>query len=894
MTVLDGMGRLAYVCAAIAALGGQALADVDRPEPTESDRVAADALRRVRAARRAGDIAIDGQLDEAAWFAAGAATGFWQREPHEGQPVEHETEFRVLYDDAALYIGVRAADDEPHKVRGLLTRRDTDSSSDWILVGIDSYHDRRTSFTFALNPAGVQRDFLIYDDVMEDASWNAVWEGACSVDEQGWVAEFRIPYSQLRFASADEQVWGIQVARVVQRTQEVSFWTETPTSKQQRVSLFGEVEGIRDIKPSRRVELLPYTVGGARVADVDPDDPLNNEVSPELGLGVDFQLGVTTNLTLSGTVNPDFGQVEADPSQVNLTANETFFPEKRPFFLEGADIFQFGLSQGDGEDAVEQLFYSRRIGAPPHGGASDDAVYARQDATTNIIGAAKLSGKTSTGWSIGALTAVTSKEVADVELEDGGRDEQIIEPFANYTVLRLKKDFNNGRTNVGGAMTGVHRALDGTGMEVLHDRAYAGGLQLSHRSRNSRWSGDARVVGSSVHGDAVALDETQRSSQHYFQRPDADHLDYDPTRTHMAGFGAMGVISYNGKSHWRGATGFDSRSPGLEVNDLGFQRNADYVVPWVWAQYRDEKSGDVLRRYHLNTNMWTSATWAPERTSTGGNVNGSFTFRNYWGVGGGININGDVLDTRLLRGGPAVKSSLAHGGWFNAWTDSRARVRGNIGGNWWLRSEGDSSNWSGFANASIQARSNLDITVGPFASLRVDDTQFVDEVADMSGAPHYVLARIDQTTVGMTLRLDYTVSPDLSLQVYAQPFVAAGAYTDYKEAEDPRAADYADRFHTFGDGEIDEVDGELRIDRDGDGVADFAFAPADFNFRQLRSTVVVRWEYRPGSTLFFIWSHDRSSVVEDGAFSLGSDLSELADERGEHVVLFKLNYWLGV
>ena len=362
----------------------------------------------------------------------------------------------------------------------------------------------------------------------------------------------------------------------------------------------------------------------------------------------------------------------------------------------------------------------------------------------------------------------------------------------------------------------------------------------------------------------------------------------------MAGMGAMATVSYNGKKHWRAATGFDSRSPGFEVNDLGFQRNADYVIPWVWGQYRDESPGKVLKRYHVNSNLWAYSNWEPDVTANGGNLNGSMTFLNYWGVGGGVNLNFDRLDTKLLRGGPAVARSFAHGGWVNVWTDSRRRVRGNVFSNWWKRAEGNSSNLSVNASVSVQARSNLDLSVGPFAQVNADDTQFVDEIPDDMDESHFVLARIDQTTVGMTVRVDYTLSPELSLQVYAQPFVSAGAYEDYKEADDTRADDYADRFHSFDDSEIDEVDGVLRVDRDGDGMAEFAFEPADFNFRQLRSTMVVRWEYRPGSTLFFIWSHDRASDVADGAFSLGSDLSELSDEAGEHVVLFKLNYWLGV
>jgi len=801
-----------------------------------ADAAEQEPVRSVNASRRVGVVSVDGSLDESAWTGAKPTGGFWQREPNEGKPPEYATEFRVLFDDEALYIGVRAHDPDPNRIRGLLTRRDDDSSSDWIYVGVDSYHDRRTSFTFGVNPAGVQRDFLIYDDTAEDTSWDAVWEAAASVDSEGWVAEFRIPYSQLRFSAGDEQVWGLQVARIVQRTSELSFWTPTPSDKQQRVSLFGELDGIRGIKPARRIEVLPYTVAGARVSDVEDGDPLNDTLSPEAGLGLDFKYGITSDLTLSGTVNPDFGQVEADPSEVNLTAQETFFEEKRPFFVEGANIFKFGLSQGDGDEAVEQLFYSRRIGAPPS--AEPSGVYSRFDATTNIIGAAKLSGKTKGGWGIGALTALTGQEEARITTELGDEESEVIEPLASYTVLRLRKDFNGGRTNVGLAATGVHRSLADTGLDFLHDRAYSGGLQLDHRSADGVWMSDFRVMGSTVHGDPIAIDETQRASQRYYQRPDADHLDYDPTRTSLSGGGAMGSVWGSFGKHWRAAVGFDSRSPGFEVNDLGFQRNADYAVNWAWGQYRDETAGDVLLRYYVNTNWWSVADWAPELLSWGGNTNGVATLTNYWSFGGGANWNFDRLDTRLLRGGPAVRSNASYNVFANVTSDHRKRVRAGLGANWWQRPAADTWSVNTSASLSVQASSNIEVSAGPFLALRSDDTQYVDQLADIAGDTHYLLARIDQKTLGMTV--------------------------------------------------------QLLVDRDGDGMPELSFEPADFNFRELRSTVVLRWEYRPGSTLFLIWSHDRDSVEEQGQFDLGHDLGDLAEVTGEHVFLAKLNYWWGV
>jgi len=847
--------------------------------------------RQVTAERASHPPTIDGVLGEAAWDTAPVNDHFWQRDPHEGAPPQFRTEFRVLYDDHAVYVGVRAYDPQPAAIRGLLTRRDEDSASDWIAVAIDSYHDRRTAFTFWLNPAGVQRDMMLFDDTMEDWSWDAVWEAASTIDDQGWTVEFRIPYNQLRFPSAPEQHWGMQVGRVVQRTKEQSFWAPIPKARAQLVSLFGELDGIRDVPPSRRIELLPYLLGGGRLAAVETGDPFHDTAEPMGGGGLDFKYGLTSNLTLAGTINPDFGQVEADPSQVNLSAQETFFPEKRPFFLEGADIFRFGLSQGDGDDAVEQLFYTRRIGAPPHDTGGDYAPYYDEDTSTQIYGAAKVSGKTAGGVSVGAMTALTSKEESRLQDDAGEQSTIVIEPLTSYSVLRLRKDANAGRSSVGLIATGVHRRLDGTGLEWLHDRAYAGGLEARHRTADDQWAFDAKLAGSLVHGDPAALIETQTASQRYYQRPDATHIHFDPERTSLAGMAFLGAISRVGGKHWRYATGWDSRSPGFEVNDLGFQRKADYVVNWVWVQWREDSASDRLQRWQMNYNMWNVTDWAPEELGTGGNVNFDATFRNWWGVSFGAAGNHNRRDTQRLRGGPSVRGVDDLNSWTSVWSDPGKRVFGSLGANTWLAPA--SSSWSVGAHASVtvQARSNLQVSLGPLAEIRSDGLQYVDQAEDGGGDLHYLLARIDQRLLGLTMRLAYTASPRLSLQVYAQPFFAAGAYSDYKEPSQPQATSYADRYHQLLGDQIRQQDDVVYVDRDGDGAADYAVDRPDFSFREVRSNVVLRWEYRPGSTLFLIWSHQRSSDDSDGRFRFGRDLRALADETGEHVVLAKLTYW---
>jgi hypothetical protein len=824
--------------------------------------------------------------------AAPVSGNFWQREPDEGAPPTFRTEFRVVYDASSICVGIRAHDDHPEQIVRRLTRRDEDSSSDWLYVSIDSYHDRRTAFVFGINAAGVQRDLLHYDDIKTDVSWNAVWEGSARFDDRGWVAELRIPFSQLRYSEAQEQTWGLQVSRVVQRANEHSSWSPRPRDAGQEVSLFGELRGLRRVEPARRFEILPYGTLGATIAAADPADPLNNEAEMLSAAGLDFKYGLGSNATVSGAINPDFGQVEADPSQVNLSANEIFFAEKRPFFLEGTDIFNLPVSTSTGGNA-SRLFYSRRIGAAPHGNAGDGGVYVDEPTATTILGAAKLSGKTSGGWSYGALEALTAPERARVVDAAGGRSQQVIEPLTNYSMIRTKKDLNRGRTAVGGAVTGVHRAVDGTGLEHLHDQAYAGGLELSHRFGDDAYSVELYTFGSHVRGDARAIDRTQRASQRYFQRPDAEHLDYDPTRTSLSGFGAAGSIGKWSKGNWRYGAGFDSMSPGLELNDLGFQTQSDFHNSWLWGQYWDGEVGDHIRDWQVNSTLWGSWNYGGDHMARGVSLNSSATLTSYWGGNLGFEI-ADIVQSQVdLRGGPMLQRDPVGSFWGGLLTDSRERVTGNLAFNGFVApANGSRGVW---INPAISAtpRSNLTLSLGPSFGHVIDDNQFVAEVADSGGGAHYIMARLEQITTALTVRASYTVSPTLSLQIYAQPFVSTGAFTELKEADAPGAARYEDRYHVYQPGELSESGELIEIDRDGVDGADFAVERPDFSFGQIRSTVVGRWEYRPGSTLFFIWSHNRTASSAEGHFGFSEDYGALADERGEHVLLLKLNYWLG-
>ncbi len=845
---------------------------------------------RAHAVRRTGEIRIDGQLDDAAWAAAPIPSGFTQRFPKDGAPASVVTRFAVLHDDRALYVAVWADDPEPARIRALLHRRDVDVLADIVAVGIDSYHDRRTAYVFQLNAAGVQRDQIVFDDSRSDDSWDAVWTGDAAIHATGWTAEFRIPLSQLRFTTRDAHVWGFQVIRIVGRTKEEMSWSPWPRSSPEVVSKFGILDGIDHVPATRRVELLPYASTGFGLVPVAMGDPLNERFGLRGNIGLDAKLGLGSAFTVSATINPDFGQVEADPSQVNLSANELFFAEKRPFFLEGVDLFKLPI--GNSDNSVEGAFYSRRIGAAPP--APDlDYDYIRAPAATTIYGAAKLSGKTA-GWSLGMLDAVTGEETATVIDANQAQAAPIVSPLTNYVVARLKRDLNDGRTALGVSATSVHRRLSGTPLAgLLHDQAYTGGLQLQHRFGATPWQANVSVVGSYVHGSADAIALTQRSSRHFYQRPDATHAHFDPARTSLSGIGATWKAGKLGDTkHVRYGIGGDVRTIGLELNDLGFQQHSDRMIPFLWGQYHDDDPGDDVLNWQVNADVFYVATLEPRFTDVGFECNANVQLANFWQLGAGCNLTDRREEPSMLRGGPSLRLDDRVQGYLNITTDTRKAVwfsLGAYGGREWIPDQID----GGFdLGATIQARTNIDVFIGPSMFSRNDPMQYVEEVQDTLGQTHYVFARIRQRVASLTVRVNWTLSPRLTLQAYAQPFIASARYAELKDVDDPGARRYADRFTPIGGSSYTLDDGTYTVRAPAGGT--YQLGRPDFDFRQLRSTVVVRWEYRPGSTLFAIWSHGRTSEIADGRFQLGRDLRGLAEAEGEHVVMVKANYWLGL
>lgn len=828
---------------------------------------------RAHAARRAGSISIDGKLDEPVWAAAERQSGFIQRFPKDGVKASHDTQFALLYDDDAIYVAVWADDPEPQKIRRLLTRRDVDVAADLVILAIDSYHDRRTAYAFQLNAAGVQRDMMIFDDVAQDDTWDAVWTGDAAVNDHGWTAEFRIPLNQLRFDS-DNSEWGFQILRMIGRTQEQSTWSPWPRASTNIVSRFGVVDRIERLKPSRRLELLPYASGGLQTEPIEQGDPLNARSSALGNIGLDLKYGLGPAFTLSATINPDFGQVEADPSQVNLSANELFFAEKRPFFIEGVDLFKLPIGSGGGQ--IEGAFYSRRIGAAPD---EPDLAYDYIEApsSTTIYSAAKLTGKTRSGWSVGVLDAVTGEEQATIADAAGAQASPIVAALTNYAVGRVKRDLRMGKSSIGVSATAVNRQLDGTPLaELLHDQAYTAGAQFTHRWDDNKWEMDLHGVGSWVHGTEAAISNTQQLNRHLYQRPDASHVQLDETRTSLSGGNFDWSIGRSGETkHYRWALGGDLRTPGLELNDAGFQVFSDRLENWFWGEYRDEEPTDRVLTWRTEIILFEQTTLEPELVTYGLNWNINTQLTNYWSFFAGAHWEAPGFDPIALRGGPALRTENRYNGSVNVATDSRKDLRLELGMNGYRDPTVDTTQFSLFGGATIQAASNIDIFLGPNIMSLTDPMQYVDQVDDAAGMRHYIFGRIQQTQAALTMRLNWTFSPRLSLQVYAQPFVSAGKFSELKDVNDPRATNFADRFVAL------------------DGTEGYELDNPDFNIGELRSTMVLRWEYRPGSAVFAIWSHGRTNEV-DSAFDPTKDLVDLARTPGENIVMVKANYWIGL
>ena len=833
------------MAAAISAVGSSSLlAD-------SSSRIAATLVPAATAVR------VDGDLTDEVWQRAPVINGFKQRDPRDGAPATFDTEARVAYDDNAIYIAVHAIDPQPQQIIGLRTRRDEGSPSDWIRVIIDSFHDKRSGYEFAVNPAGVKQDSYWFNDGNNDNGWDAVWDVAVSRSERGWRAEFRIPFSQLRYHPAENATFGFALVREVGRLNETSTWPLLSKSANGYVSSFGELTGLRLTQSAKRLELVPYVVGDVKTQQVSGENPLVQGTDPTASLGVDLKYAVKPGLTLTATVNPDFGQVEADPAVVNLSAFETFFNERRPFFVEGSGVFRFDTDCNDGQ--CSGLFYSRRIGRQPRGTADvPEGGYSTQPLQTTILGAAKLTGRIG-AFSVGALNAVTADEEATIATGPV-RTHQTVEPATSYTVVRAKREFAN-QSSLGVMTTSTNRRLDDA-TEFLPANAFTGGVDWDWRFR-PKYSLTGYVVGSTVRGSADAIAELQQSNVHSFQRPDATHVELDPTQTSLNGYGGGLSVNKIAGERTRFSSNVGLRSPGYDINDVGFLRRADQKTMSNWFQWRYDRPAKLTRSFRWNLNQWAGWNYDGDNLFSGGNFNAHAVFLNHWSAGFGVNVDAIGFDDRATRGGPGAYRSASKSIWTYANTDSRKRLSFYV--NTWnssLTEGGGGSDLSpGFTFRPVTF---VSVSAGIGISRNKDPQQWIENTDG-----HYIFGRIDQKTVGIRLRFNYTVTPALTVQMYAEPFVSGGDYADFRELVNGRSKEVSGRFAPYAYG--------------GD---------PDFNYRSFRTTNVLRWEYKPGSTLFVVWQQGRENTITDGSFDFGRDFKGAFEAPGRNVFLVKWAYWL--
>ena len=834
---------------------------------------------------------IDGVLNDKCWNLVEWGDDFVQREPYEGKEPSQETYFKILYDDNNLYVGIFAHDSTPELIERRLSRRDG-FEGDWVEINIDSYYDKMTAFSFTVNAAGVKGDEFITDDGdMWDVTWDPIWYVKTNITDSGWIAEMRIPFRQLRFGKKDNHIWGIQLTRRFFRKEERSTWQFISKEENGWVSHFGELHGIKNINPKKPFDLMPYGVAKLESYKEEKGNPFATGNEFSLNAGLDGKIGLTNDLTLDLTINPDFGQVEADPSVVNLTAFETFYREKRPFFIEGKNILNFQISGGGNSYSMDNLFYSRRIGRNPHYYPDlNSEEYADIPENTTILGAVKITGKTKNGFSIGVLESLTQREKAEIDLS-GDRRKEEVEPLTNYFAGRVEKDFDKGNTILGGMITSTNRKIENVNIDFLAKNAYSGGINFAHYWKNKAWKIGLKAVISSVNGDSAAITNIQRSPVHYFQRPDADYVEVDSSKTSLQGHGGTVEFGKYGEGHWRFVTWVTWRSPGLELNDVGYLRCGDEIFQVLWIAYRIWEPFSIFRSLNFNFNQWSGWDFGGRSTFKGSNINFNMNFKNYWGFHGGFNVEGFSLSKSALRGGPSLKSPGGYNFWMGVGSDERKKIVFAVDFGFYNQFQ----NAGRFRDISLYVRYRpsdaLKLTVSPFLALNNYKIQYVT-TADYDNKDRYITASIDQTTFGFTFRADYSITPDLSIQYYGQPFISSGDYSKFKRITDPLASKFQDSFHLFTENEIsyNEENEIYEVDENHDGVVDYDFENPNFNFMQFRSNLVLRWEYIPGSTLFFVWTQGRTDVTSLGEFRFRDDFNDLFSTHPHNVFLIKLSY----
>ena len=855
-------------------------------------------FRNIRAMRVHQQITIDGLLSEPAWKKAPAITHFTERDPDEGAKPSLKTVVRVLYNNNALFIGARMYDNHPDSIVALLGRRDAHLKSDNFFVYLDPFNDQQTGFYFGLNAGGTLYDGTLFNDVDQDRSWDGIWKGKVHIDKKGWTVEMRIPYSQLRFHKEKNYVWGIDFKRSISRKNESDFLVYTPKNGNGFVSLFPELVGIHNIKPKQDFEILPYITSKASYLQHDAGNPFIHGSQYNYNVGADIKTSIASNLSLDATINPDFGQVEVDPAVVNLSDVETFFPEKRPFFIEGRNFFDFGLGGVSSHMSFNwsspTFFYSRRIGRKPQGSVPV-ADYTNYPDATHIIGAAKITGQLDNNWNVGIMQSVTSVENARYSLNNMIHSVKVA-PLTYYGVASVQKQFNDAKQSIGILTTVTDRSFT-TGYlpDQLNKSAIVTGIDGWSFLDNDKtwvvsgWTGMSHIDGSQSQMVIIETDPT-----HYLQRPEFGNNGVDSTATSLTGFAGRVMLSKQ-KGQFSLNTAFGFIDPHFDINDLGYMRPGNKINYHVSIGYKWTEPTQWYRYLAINFAYATSYDFQGNHTGGGIMQFGHISFLNYywlhWNAYAQPTYN---VDNRLTRGGPLALGTPGISYGLNLGSDSRKEVVFSVGMHMYTYKSG-SHGVGYYSNVQFKPKSNLSINIGPHYSHNLANTQWVGAYADpMAVATYgnrYVYAEMSQHSLSANMRMDWTFTPHLSLQLFAQPLVSSGNYYNYKFLQKPKTYD----FLTFGQEGSTYNKKDNIADPDGNGPAKpIQLDNPDYNYQSLRGNAVLRWEYRPGSRFYLVWTQTRSNDQNLGSFNINDAFSGLINDKPNNIFLLKFSYWFNV
>lgn len=866
-----------------------------------SNFIFAEQQKSIKAIKSEQKITVDGLLNEPV-YGNQPAENFYQKEPEEGKLASETTKVWVSYDENNIYIGAQLFDSNPELIDASLNRKDKFTNSDWFYIYLDSYNDKQTGYFFAVNAGGSKMDGILYNDTWDDISWDAIWHAQALIDSEGWTAEIQIPLSQLKFNETDNIEWGINFRRNIKRKNEQDFFVHIPKTENSFVSKFARLEGLSGVKSSSSVEIFPYLVQKAKYLQHDEKDPFYKSGQYPTSFGADLKYALSSNLFLTGTINPDFGQVEVDPAVINLSASETYFDEKRPFFTEGSNFFMFGYGGVNNNWGFNfgspDLFYSRRIGRSPQGDLPDDYDYTNAPKESRILGAAKITGRVGDGWSLGILDAVTQRTYAKVSIGDK-RETYEIEPLTNYSLVRGIKEFDKGRHAIGFNFTGVNRDLNsGSLNDKLSKAAYTLGADgWTTLDKEGNYVLNAMAAGSYITGTPSALVNIQERSYRYSQRPDITYMKLDSNRTSLSGWFFRTMLNKQKGNFYLNAS-LGAVSPGFEYNDLGYQWMSNRINGHIVTGYRWFNSDGIFREKRVYLALAQSYDFEGDIINNVIYWSTNFIFTNYYSVNFQGNYNFEDYNSSLTRGGPKVKDPS------NIWmmaslsSDSKNSVSFNIGTEYGRNDDGGKyfGYWS---TISWHPSHSFALTIGPSYSLDYETRTWVDKFSDSTAintyTNRYVFGELQQQTISGNIRVNWAFSPNLTLELFLQPLFSVGKYSNFKELKKGRTNSFNYYNYNGAQVEYNSNDNNYKIDPDGAGEAEpFEFDNPDFNIKSLRANLVLRWEINPGSIFYFVWTQEKTDDQNPGEMNFRKDFKNLLNDQPDNIFLVKYSHWFSI